>query len=460
DLYFDRHDGDAATIEDWLKVFEDATGRDLTQFKRWYTDAGTPRLTVSEAWNPGSDGGTYTLTFHQKTAPTPGQDAKPPRVIPIAVGLLNPNGDEVVATTMLEMTEATQSFRFEGLASRPVPSILRGFSAPVVLDRKVDVTERAFLLAHDTDPFNRWEAGRALAKDGLVRSIAEGAAPSRSYVEALGAVLADETLDPAFRALCLQLPSEDDLAQTLHESGRTADPDAIHAAREGLAETIAEGLARPLSATYEAMLTKGPFAPDSASAGRRALRLAALAFHSRADGGARAAALFETADNMTESAGALGCLIAAGRGEAATAAFAERWRDNRLVIDKWFLLQLVHARPETAVPTAERLAALPEFEWKNPNRARALLGGLAANHAGFHARGGAGYRFYAGWLARLDPVNPQIAARMSTAFETWARYDADRRALMREALQSVAATPGLSRDTREMVGRILGADRA
>ncbi|MCT8328487.1 aminopeptidase N [Albidovulum sediminis] len=457
DLYFDRHDGDAATIEDWLKVFEDATGRDLSQFRRWYTDAGTPRLSVAEDWAPGDQGGTFTLTFTQSTPPTPGQEVKPPRVIPIAVGLLNPNGDEVVPTTVLEMTEATQSFRFDGLASRPVASILRGFSAPVVLERSVPAAEHAFLLAHDTDPFNRWEAGRALAKDTLVRMVAEDAPASPDYIAALGRLLADDALDPAFRALCLRLPAEDDLAQTLADTGRTPDPDRIHAAREDLARAVAQALERPLAATFEAMADGGPFSPDAAAAGRRSLRVAALALLNHLDGGARAADLFDGATNMTERAAALACLIEAGRAAEALAAFHDRWRNNRLVIDKWFTLQVVHAAPAHAAGVAGQLAAHADFDWRNPNRARALLGGLAANHAGFHDASGAAYRFYADWLLRLDPVNPQIAARLSTAFETWARYDADRRALVRAELERIRATPDLSRDLSEMTARILGA---
>ncbi|GAB4388455.1 aminopeptidase N [Albidovulum sp.] len=454
DLYFERHDGQAATIEDWLKVFEDATGRDLAQFNRWYTDAGTPRLSVRETWQDG----TYTLTFAQHTPPTPGQDEKPPRVIPIAVGLINPNGDEVVPTTLLEMTEAEQSFRFEGLASRPVPSILRGFSAPVVLERQADAAERAFLLAHDTDPFNRWEAGRALARDVLTGLIAEERAPAGEYVEALGRMLTDEGLDPAFRALCLRLPSEDDLAQALHDAGLTPDPDRIHAGREGLATQIARQLQKPLAAIFAQMETPPPYRPDAGPAGRRALRLACLGLLNRTDHGTRAAALFAQADNMTESAAALACLIDGGRGAREIGAFYERWQGNRLVIDKWFALQVAHAAPEMAAQVAARLSEHPDFEWKNPNRFRALLGALAANHAGFHHISGAAYRFYVDWLIRLDPVNPQTTARMTTAFETWTRYDGDRKSMIRAELERLAATPELSRDSFEMVSRILGAD--
>ena len=453
DLYFTRHDGEAATIEDWLKVFEDATGRDLTQFARWYTDAGTPRLTVSENWQEGS----YTLTFRQETAPTPGQPEKPPRVIPIAVGLLNPNGDEVVPTTVLEMTGAVQSFRFDGLAAKPVASILRGFSAPVVLDRAVSPEERAFLLAHDTDPFNKWEAGRALAKEVLARMVTDGAEPGPDWLDALARVAGDDSLDPAFRALALRLPGEDDMAQTLHEAGVTPDPQAIHDARRRMGRALAMRLRPMLPGLFEGLREPGPFSPDARAAGRRALRLGALALVSRLDEGQAAAVAYRGANNMTEELGALSCLLDIGRGQEELGLFQARWQGDRNVMDKWFALQVLHAAPDQAAATVERLTSHPAFDMKNPNRFRAVMGALAANHAGFHHGSGSGYRLTADWLLRLDPLNPQTAARMSTAFETWARYDADRQAMMRGALQRILAAPGLSRDLGEMAGRMLGA---
>ncbi|PKP69902.1 MAG: aminopeptidase N [Alphaproteobacteria bacterium HGW-Alphaproteobacteria-4] len=449
DLYFDRHDGQAATIEDWLKVFEDATGRDLAQFKRWYSDAGTPRLSVEEHWTDG----TYTLDFTQQTPPTPGQPEKPPRVIPIAVGLLSPNGDEVVPTQVLEMTEARQSFSFPGLSARPVPSILRGFSAPVILERDANAAERAFLLAHDTDPFNRWEAGRSLAREALCAMVG-GAAPEPEHLDAVGGMLRDAGADPAFRALCLRLPGDEEIATALHARGQVPDPDAIHAARGQLAQALAERHAALLGEIYNAMAVPGPYAPDANAAGRRALRLAALGLLTRTDGGARAQALFDAAPNMTETLGALTCLIEADRAAAPLAAFRDRWSSDRLVMDKWFSVQLAHAAPASAPALAARLAADPAFEWRNPNRFRALMGGFAANHAGFHHASGAGYRFYADWLIRLDPVNPQMAARMSTAFETWPRYDSARREKAQAELARIRALPGLSRDMGEMVARL------
>ena len=453
DLYFARHDGQACTIEDWLAVFEEATGRDLAQFKHWYTDAGTPRVTVSEDWADGR----YTLTFEQSTPPTPGQPEKPPRHIPITVGLLSPNGDEVVPSTVLELTEAQQSFTFDGLGARPVPSILRDFSAPVVLVRKVDTAERAFLLAHDTDAFNRWEAGRMLARECLMAR-ATGGTAEPGYLEALGPVLADDDADPAFRALCLSLPGEDEIAQALFDAGQTPDPDAIHEARETLVKDLARAHEDRLAALYDAMAVPGPYQPDAGPAGQRSLRLAALGFLSRLDGGARAEALFASADNMTESLGALSNLIAQGRAEAALATFRARWQGDRLVMDKWFNLQPVLAAPERAAQVTAALAGDPDFDWKNPNRFRALISGLAGNPAGFHAATGAAYDLVANWLIRLDPVNPQTAARLSTAFETWRRLDPARQALARAALERILGQEGLSRDLAEMTGRLLGID--
>ncbi|HEX9859267.1 MAG TPA: aminopeptidase N, partial [Paracoccaceae bacterium] len=268
DLYFTRHDGQAATIEDWLKVFEDATGRDLAQFKRWYTEAGTPRLRVTDDYQDG----TYTLHLQQENPPTPGQPEKGAKVIPLALGLLNPNGDEVLPTTVLELTEGRQSFAFPGLAARPIPSILRGFSAPVLLERETSATERAFLLAHDTDPFNKWEAGRALAKDVLARMVTDGAAPAAEWLDALARVTLDDSLDPAFRALALRLPAEDDMAQTLAAAGRVPDPQAIHAARRRMGDALAEKLGPSLPGLMAALQDAGPFTSDARTAGRRALR--------------------------------------------------------------------------------------------------------------------------------------------------------------------------------------------
>jgi len=453
DLYFARHDGQACTIEDWLKVFEDVTGRDLGQFKRWYSQSGTPRLSVEEAF----DNGTYTLTFTQSTDPTPGQPDKAPQAIPIALGLLGPNGDEVLPTQVLEMTEVTQSFTFEGLAAHPVPSILRDFSAPVILDRAPQSAERAFLLAHDTDPFNRWEAGRDLARQCLIDMIAKGAEPDADYLDGIRAVLRDDRLDPAYRALMLGLPGQSQLAGFLHEAGVTPDPMAIWSAVERLKDAQAGALGDLLGELYNSAQVTGPYAPDAAQSGKRALAGAILDLTTRRDGGTQAAAQYAAADNMTQQLSALACLLKAGKGQDQLARFYDQWKADRLVIDKWFSLQIAEAAPKDAAQIARALTEHADFTWKTPNRFRAVFGALAGNHAGFHAASGAAYELLADWLIRLDPLNPQTTARMCSAFQTWRRYDADRRALIGAQLDRIAATPDLSRDTAEMITRIKGA---
>lgn len=451
DLYFARHDGQACTIEDWIAVFEEAAGRDLSQFKRWYEQAGTPRVDVSDTWNDG----TYTLTLRQHTPPSPGQPLKEPLVIPVAMGLLGSDGAEVLPTQVLELDSPEQSFSFEGLSERPVASLLRGFSAPVVLNQSLTREHRALMLAHDTDPFNRFEAGRALAREILHAMVLEGARPGPDYVQALRVMLRDEALDPAFRALALHIPGQDDLAASLYAAGHVPDPDAIQFARSTALRLIAEALSQDLLQVYEAMQTPGPYSPDAKDAGRRALRVQTVSLLARADQGEKAAELFARADNMTEQLGAWGALLAIGKGQQEGAQFYRQWADERLVVDKWFSAQVMYAAPANAANLAQDLTQHPDFDWKNPNRFRSVIGALGANPAGFHNRDGAGYRLVADWLIRLDGVNPQAAARVSTLFETWRRYDKTRQTLIRTELERIMGQDKLSRDMGEMVGRML-----
>mgnify|MGYP002621302166 FL=1 len=451
DLYFDRHDGQACTIEDWLAVFEEATGRDLRQFKLWYEQAGTPRVRVSEYWEAGR----FRLTLRQTLPPTPGQPEKRPMAIPVALGLIGANGQEVAPTEVVELNEAEVTLTFDGLGARPVPSLLRGFSAPVVLEHEPEPGALAHLLAHDTDPFARWEAGRRLALQAASDMILKGTPADPAWLNALAPIVRDDGLDPAFRALMLRLPDDETLAAHLADRGATPDPDAIHAARKAMRRGVAARFAADLRALVTALAPVVPYSPDAASAGRRALRMTALGLVSQTDQGNLADQVFKRADNMTEQLGALACLIDAGRGDTALAAFHDRWQSERLVIDKWFALQTSHARPDCAVTTAEALTRHADFDWTNPNRFRALFGGLAGNHAGFHQSTGAGYDLLADWLIRLDARNPQFAARMSTAFETWRRYDADRQARARAALVRIGGHAQLSRDMGEMVERML-----
>ena len=451
DLYFTRHDGQAATIEDWLAAFTDATGRDLTQFKRWYAQAGTPRLTVTDDFKNG----TYSLHIAQQTPDTPGQTDKLPLHIPVAVGLLDDTGAEVVPTTLLELTAAQQTFTFDGLASKPVPSILRDFSAPVIIERDVTQAEQAFLLTHDTDPFNRWDAGRSLARAVLLDMIANGGDLDAGYINGLRAALTDSTLDPAMRALLLAMPSEADLAIALAGQGQTPDPDAIHQTRRKAQRQLAEALATDIPAVLSSVSIDAPFAPDADQGGRRALSNSLLSLLTWADKGTAAQAQFDTADNMTQQLSALSILLAHGAGDAAAQAFYDQWHHDRLVLNKWFGVQISAAQPQDAVAVATRLTQHPDFEWKNPNRFRSVIGALTGNQAGFHRADGAGYDFVADWLIKLDPVNPQTTARMVAGFDSMRRWDDARREKMRSALTRIKDTPGLSRDTSEMVTRLL-----
>jgi aminopeptidase N len=460
DLYFDRHDGQAVTIEDWLAAFEEVTGRDLTQFMRWYSQAGTPRVAVSEDW----DGTHLSLTFRQSTPPTPGQPDKAPLVIPVALGLLHPSGRDLLPTTLLELTRTQETHRFDVAAlcagrgldtRRPVPSLLRDFSAPVLIDRERTTAEDAFLLAHDPDPYLRWDAGRALARAVLCDRALRRDPDDTAYLEGLAAVLGDPALDPAFKAQVLSLPSEDDIAQTLADRGHPPDPLDIRAACETQRDRIAARIEPLLDATHAACATPGPYRPDAEGTGRRALAGACLALLSRRDAGARARDAFASATDMTRSLAALSALLSIGAGQTELAAFETRWRHDRLVMDKWFSLQVVRAGPEAAASIARRLMAHPLFTWTTPNRVRAVIGALAGNAAGFHHPSGAGYDLYTEALLTMDARNPQTAARLSTAFETWRRYGPDRRSAIRNRLERISVTPGLSRDLGEMVGRML-----
>ncbi|MEM8775330.1 MAG: aminopeptidase N [Pseudomonadota bacterium] len=450
DLYFERHDGDAATIEDWLQVFQDVTGRDLTQFKLWYQEAGTPRLKVEEAF----ENGTLTLSFEQSTPPTPDQPEKSARVIPVAVGLIGSDGNEVLPTKVLEVTQAKQSFDFGNLSEKPFASILRGFSAPVIIEKETSKVERAFMLAHDTDAFNKWEAGRVLAHDSLMAMIKHDTSPDKAYLEAIEAVLTDEALDPAFRALTLDLPSQDDLAQSLFEAGETPDPDRIWKSLDDFKQAMARYL-RPVCETlYERYQVTEPYKPNAVQSGARALTNAALALLSRVDGGTLAGNQFASATNMTQQLAAFACLLRFGTSSSVVKSFYDQWKHDRLVIDKWFMMQITQAKPENAAQVAAKLTKHPDFSEKNPNRFRATLGGLAMHSAGFHQATGEGYVLLADWLIRLDPINPQTTARMCSAFQTWRRYDAGRQALISAQLDRILSTPGLSRDTTEMLTRI------
>jgi aminopeptidase N len=313
-------------------------------------------------------------------------------------------------------------------------------------------------MAHDTDPFNKWEAARGYGRDLLARMILEGVEPETAFLDALRVLLLDETLDPAFRALASGLPSEDDLAQEIFDRGPPPDPLLIHNQRKVLSEALAGHLSDDLASLYASMNTPGPYSPDSKAAGRRSLRTTALALTTWLDQGAKAKEQFMVADNMTEQLSALGLLVSHGVGEEALERFYSQWSGDRLVIDKWFSLQANRTPPGQAIAVVKGLSAHEDFDWKNPNRLRSLVGAFAAgNPAGFHDASGAGYRLLSDWLIKLDPLNPQTTARLAGLFETWRRYDEGRQSLIRTELERIRDTDGLSKDTGEIVSRILEA---
>ncbi len=475
DLYFERHDGQACTIEDWLKVFEDATGRDLAQFKLWYEQAGTPRVSVHEDW----DGATLTLTMSQSVPDTPGQINKKPMVIPVAAGLIGADGTELLPTRVLELTDARHSFTLrpdpdagqppsppgrgvggEGGDTRPIASLLRGFSAPLILERTLSQAEKIALLAHDTDPFCKWEAGRILARDLLCDMVADPhAGPDATYLDALANVLGDHRLDPEFRALALSFPSIDETFTAIRDRTGPTDPLAVHEALRRLDTALAEHVAEDAPRLYDDLRPSGPYSPAAGPAGQRTLRGRLLGLLTRLDPEATLAqAQFDAADNMTEAMQALSLLVRADRADNALARFHEKWQADQLVLDKWFSVQAMSTPPETAAATVTGLTAHPDFDWKNPNRFRSLLGAFAVgNMAGFHSADGSGYRLLTDWLLKLDPLNPQTTARLAGAFETWRQFDAARQGMMQAQLRRIADAPGLSKNTAEVIGKILGS---
>ncbi|MCH2107000.1 MAG: aminopeptidase N [Planctomycetes bacterium] len=470
DLYFERHDGCAVTCDDFRAAMADAGGRDLTQFERWYLQAGTPILEVEDSYEAGASQRTF--TFKQSTPPTPGQEEKLPLHIPVVFGLIGPDGADIPlrltgeegaqgTTRTLELTDEVQSFTFEDVPEGCVPSYLRGFSAPVELRCERTHAEYAFQMANDSDSFNRWEAGQQFAMEllvGMVEAIGRGEAPvlAPAFIDAWGAVLTDDELDPALVSLALALPAE----SYLSERFEVLDPGHVHAAREAARRQLAEAHADALRGVRARCYTGEPYSADKASIARRKLANTCLAYLialEEADAVAACVAQFEAADNMTDSVAALMCLCdgAGDERDAALTSFYERWREEPVVIDKWFALQAVSDREDTVERVME-LAKHPDFTLKNPNRARSLLGHFGmANAAHFHRPDGAGYRFLTDHLIEMDSLNPQIASRLITPLLKWKSLEPTRRELMKAELERIAAKGDLSKDVREKVGKAL-----
>ncbi len=472
DLYFERHDGQAVTCDDFVQSMADASGVDLTQFKRWYSQAGTPTLVIRDTYDATAR--TYTLHVTQHTAPTPGQSEKLPFHIPLAVGLLGPDGRDIplrlaheaapVGTTrVLEVTQADQSFVFAGIAAAPVPSLLRGFSAPVTIDFAYGPEELAFLAAHDSDAVARWDAAQRSYVEAILslaratRAGAETTLPETLRTIA-AALLADRGSDPALLALALTPPDPAYVAAQEPE----LDVDGVVAARTFLIRALALELRPQFEAVYSQRRVRAAYAPSNDQVGARKLAGMCLRYVASIDDpAARALAVahYDGADNMTDSFTALLALrdSTSEERDKLYARFEARWRDEPLVLDKWFSLEATADRPGT-LARVQQLLAHPRFNVRNPNRVRSLVGAFTLrNFARFNAADGSGYAFAGDQVMALDATNPQIAASIAGAFNLWKRFPQPRRGFMQAAMQRIAAAPGLSPDVTEVVTRTLAA---
>jgi aminopeptidase N len=469
DLYFTRHDGHAATVEQFVQCFAEVSGRDMTQFMRWYSQAGTPEVTVSGSHD--EEAKVFRLDISQNVPPTPGQPLKEPMVIPLVVGLVGPDGRDLplvpgdgraIENGVLVVEKLAETFVFGGITERPALSLNRGFSAPVKLVADLRADDLRFLAAHDSDSFNRWQALQTLATQLLVANVErlridEEPEADEGLLDALSAIIADRALEPAFVAQALNPPSEADIAR---EIGEDVDPEAIFKARTGLRVLIGLHLNAALSDNYQRMAATGPYNPDAVSAGKRALRnicLDLLAATREPHAIELAMSQYQAADNMTDRVAALSTLAQhdVPQREAAFADFYQRYQKDPLVIDKWFSLQAMTPDANT-VEHMRALTAHPAFSMSNPNRVRALIGAFALmNQKEFNRADGAGYEFVMAQILALNASNPQVAARLSTAFRSWRTLEPVRRARAKAVLQDAAAQTTLSRDVRDIVQRAL-----
>ncbi|MCK9380520.1 MAG: aminopeptidase N [Sulfuritalea sp.] len=478
DLYFERHDGQAVTCDDFVAAMQDASNVDLAQFRRWYARAGTPHLKAAGSYDAAAR--RYTLTLTQSLAPTAYEQRlaeagmaidQGPLHIPVALGLVLPDGGDALpeVTGVLSLTETTQSFIFENIPAVPVASLLRNFSAPVHLDFEQSDAELAHLMAHDSDPFNRWEAGQRLATRVLLAGIAAGGEGDAwipaSLVAAVRRVLEDGLSgDAALAAEALVLPAEQVLAEEVAASGRVIDPEAIHRARLNLRRHLATQLRADFETVWSALAPREPYAPDGVQVGRRALRNLCLGYLADSEESyvrmsvlPRLLTQLGEGDNMTDVIAALSLLANLDLPERAEslASFHARWQGEALVIDKWLQVQATSRLPGTAARVRE-LMQHPAFDLKNPNKVYALLRSFcAANPRHFHAADGSGYALAADVIIQLQAMNPQVAARLARSFDRWRQFDAGRRAHAQAALERIAACEDLARGVAEIVGNAL-----
>ncbi len=466
DLYFTRHDGEAATVEQFVACMAEASGRDLKQFFNWYTQAGTPQVTAETAYD--AETRRYTLTLQQDVKSTPGQTEKRPLHIPLALGLVGPDGEDMpldlegkgaLNTPLIELTEQRQSFRFINVARRPVLSLNRGFSAPVKLVAGQSVADQLFLMGHDGDSFNRWEAGQTLGRALILAAYAGKLveADTAAYAKALRQMLDDPSVDDAFKALMLVLPGESEIAAAL---GGDVDTDKVHEARDQVRAAVGRHLLPALEAIWQRTTEEGTYRPDPASTARRAIRQAAHALMMLGDperGIAWALSELEAPHSMSAGMGALGALVQVDcpEREAALDRFHARHAHEHLLLHKWLMLN-AQCVGGNAAGRVERLTRHPDFSWTTPNKVYALIGGFTGgNPSGFNAADGTGYRLVADAILTLDRLNPQVASRVATSFRSCKLLNSSRKSAVEAELQRIVAQPSLSRDVYEIASKIL-----
>ena len=451
DLYFERHDGTAATVEDFVKAMEDASGQDLTKFRRWYSDAGTPKVSVTQDHQ--------TLTLSQSTQPTPGQESKPPRQIPISYVAYDPATKDMIAEGVFDLSEGTNTLALDAGGQRPIVSLLREFSAPVTLDHDQSIEDRLFLMAHDCDPFKRWAVTNDLWKDLSLSFARLSDLPNKDqaleeFGNALAVSLNDADQDPAFVAELLKAPSPTELAQ----SASVIDPESIVAGRRKVREFVAARLLPELSSLYERLKSDAPYSAAAEQAGPRALKNMALGLLVAAGDVEQAVDQSKTAENMTDEAAAtLALALSSSEArEPAMSRFYEKWCDEPLVVNKWLAWCAMTPR-ETALDDIKNMLDHEAFDLGNPNKVRALLGVFSRENIGaFNQADGAGYEFFIEQLLVIDRRNPQLAARLTTTFESWRKLEPTRKGRVEQALIKLADRPGLSSNLFEMATRLLG----
>jgi aminopeptidase N len=467
DLYFQRHDGQAVTTDDFVQCMEEVSGKDLQQFRLWYSQAGTPELQVSDEYDAAN--GVYTLTVEQSCPATPGQAEKAPMHIPLALGLLDQEGNDLTlqvegeavavrGTRVLELRRPVERFSFTGISERPVPSLLRGFSAPVKLSYAYSDEALMFLMASDSDGFNRWDAAQTLAQKILLQRVSDpGAATPEGFVEAFRRALNDPASDKALLAEILTLPTESYLGDQMEQ----VDVEGIHRARESLKLELATALREDFQVLYEASRDDGEYRINAAAIGRRSLKNLCLGYLMQIDDDQTRQLCTEQytqGQNMTDVMAALSLLAhsEADQRQEALQDFHDRWRDDPLVLDKWFSVQAMSKREDTL----QQVIALldhPAFSIRNPNKARALVGAFcSANPHRFHAADGSGYAFLADRVLELNELNPQVAARLLRIMSRWQRYDSGRQGMIRSQLQRILSEASLSKDVYEVAAKSLG----